>query len=272
MDLEDWFHATVTGAPAETDWDRLESRIESQTSKLLNLLDKCGARATFFVLGWVAEKHPSLVVEISARGHEIGTHGYKHDLLSSFTAETFGRDIDLALEAIESTGVNKRVVGYRAPSYSLTAETSWAWGVLADKGFRYDASVFPQRRHDGGWPGAPSRPYRPLDGRDFWEVPVSLGRIGPFKTVFSAGGYLRLFPTKTIVTNLKRLESAGVPVVFMVHPKDVDPAAPVTTRNVYGILRQKLRTGSTLTKLKTVLRCFSFTTMLDAIEEAERKG
>jgi polysaccharide deacetylase family protein (PEP-CTERM system associated) len=272
VDLEDWFHTTVKGAPPESEWDRLGSRIEGQTLELLDLLDRYDVRATFFVLGWVGEKHPELVREVSARGHEIAIHGYSHRLLSSFTPETFARDVDLAVRAVESAGVNTPVLGFRAPSYSLTPETSWAWEVLADKGFRYDASVFPQWRHDGGWPGAPSRPYKPLEGRVFWEIPISVGKIGPFKTVFSAGGYFRLIPGKVILTNLERLNHMGVPAVFMVHPKDVYPGAPATSRNLYTILRQKLHTGSTFEKLKRVLTNFDFTTMLDIVEELERQS
>jgi polysaccharide deacetylase family protein (PEP-CTERM system associated) len=272
VDLEDWFHTAFRETPNETEWDLLESRIEPQTLNLLDLLDKYNIRATFFVLGWIGEKHPGLVNEVSARGHEVSIHGYNHRLLSSFTPETFADDVDLAVKAVESAGINTPVLGYRAPSYSLTPETSWAWEVLADKGFRYDASVFPQWRHDGGWPGAPSRPYKPLEGRDFWEVPISVGKIGPFKTVFSAGGYFRLIPGKVILTNLERLNQTGVPVIFMVHPKDVDPGTPATSRNLYSILRQKLHTGSTFEKVKKVLKNFDFTTMLDIVEELERQS
>jgi polysaccharide deacetylase family protein (PEP-CTERM system associated) len=267
VDLEDWFHTTVPGAPPEAGWDRLKSRIESQTLELLDLLDKYDVRATFFVLGWVGEKHPGLVYEVSARGHEIAIHGYSHRLLSSFTPETFARDVDLAVEAVESVGINTPVLGFRAPSYSLTPETSWAWEVLADKRFRYDASVFPQWRHDGGWPGAPSRPYKPLEGRDFWEIPVSVGKIGPLKVVISAGGYLRATPKSVLMAYLKRLDKNRERSVFVIHPKDIDPQTEYIRRSIYSSIRQRLRFGSTIGKLEAIFAKYRFGTIRDAIEE-----
>lgn len=267
VDLEDWFHTAFREAPDETEWDRLESRIESQTLRLLDLLDKYDVRATFFVLGWVGEKNPGVVNEVLVRGHEIAIHGYNHRLLSSFTPETFARDVDLAIKAIESAGVNTPVLGFRAPSYSLTPETSWAWEVLAEKGFRYDASVFPQWRHDGGWPGAPSRPYKPLGGRDFWEIPVSLAGIGPFKTVVSAGGYLRVTPKFVLMAHLKRLDKNRERSVFVIHPKDIDPQTEYIRRSIYSSIRQRLRFGSTIGKLEAILTKYRFGTIRDAIEE-----
>ncbi len=272
VDLEDWFHTAFREAPNETEWDLFESRIEARTLDLLHVLDKYDARATFFVLGWIAKKYPDLILEISEKGHEIGIHGYGHRILSSFTPETFARDVDAALGAVRSTGVNTTVVGYRAPCYSLTPETSWVWEVLADNKFRYDASVFPYRRHNGGWPGGPSTPYKPLPKRAFWEIPIPLGEIGPLKFVFSAGGYLRITPKWAIMACLKRLDQSGKSAVFIVHPRDIDPRTPLSTESVYIRLRQKLRSGSTMGKLNAILDRYSFTTMDEAVKELERKG
>ena len=267
VDLEDWFHTAFREAPDETEWDLFESRIEARTLDLLHVLDKYDARATFFVLGWIAKKYPDLVLEISEKGHEIGIHGYGHRILSSFTPDTFARDVDAALGAVRSAGVNTTVVGYRAPSYSLTPETSWAWEVLADKGFRYDTSVFPLRRHDGGWPSAPSRPYRPLEGRDFWEIPVSLGRIGPFKTVFSAGGYLRAMPKPFLMACLKQLDRKNERVVFVLHPKDIDPRTNYVRSGLRSWFRQKFHFGSTIGKLEAIFAEYRFGAVEDTIGE-----
>lgn len=270
--MEDWFHLNVDGVPDEPEWRRLEPRVEAQTSILLDIFDTYDTKATFFVLGWIADRHKDLITEVYSRGHEIASHGYGHKLLFEMEPKALAEDLDNASAAIESAGVSTPIVGYRAPSYSLTPETSWAWEVLADKGFRYDASVFPFRRHDGGWPGAPSEPYRPLDGCKLWEIPIPLGNLGPFRFVFSAGGYLRLAPKRTMLACLKRMDRSGKSAVFLVHPRDIDPKAPLPTRNLYVLFRQKLHCGSTLEKLNAVLDNYTFITMREAVDELERKG
>lgn len=272
VDMEDWFHLNVDGVPDEPEWRRLEPRVEAQTSILLDIFDTYDTKATFFVLGWIADRHKDLITEVYSRGHEIASHGYGHKLLFEMEPKALAEDLDNASAAIESAGVSTPIVGYRAPSYSLTPETSWAWEVLADKGFRYDASVFPFRRHDGGWPGAPSEPYRPLDGCKLWEIPIPLGNLGPFRFVFSAGGYLRLAPKRTMLACLKRMDRSGKSAVFLVHPRDIDPKAPLPTRNLYVLFRQKLHCGSTLEKLNAVLDNYTFITMREAVDELERKG
>jgi len=154
--------------------------VEASTRKILDLLDRYNTWATFFVLGWIAEKYPRLIKEIVRQGHEIANHGYHHLLLSELNPDSFRQDLLRAEQAIVSCGV-KKPVGFRAPSYSLTPKTTWAWEVLIEAGYLYDASIFPARRYNGGWPQAPAEPYLPTARREFWEIPVSAGRLGSYR-------------------------------------------------------------------------------------------
>jgi polysaccharide deacetylase family protein (PEP-CTERM system associated) len=270
IDLEDWFHVISPQAPKVDTWEQQEPRVKVSTEKILSMLERFETRATFFVLGWIAERYPELVREIDRRGHEIANHGYQHLLLSELNADSFRKDLKRAEQAIVSCRV-RRPVGFRAPSYSLTPRTAWAWKVLADAGYRYDASIFPCRRHNGGWPKAPHQPYLPLPKDTLWEIPISAGRLGSYGFVFSAGGYLRLMPQRLINYFLRRLEKRGKRAVFVLHPKDVDPQVPSAVRGTYARLRQQLHIGSTEEKVKYLLAHFSFTTMIDTVTELERE-
>jgi len=180
VDLEDWFHVISPKAPKADVWEQQEPRVEASTRKILDLLDRYNTWATFFVLGWIAEKYPRLIKEIVRQGHEIANHGYHHLLLSELNPDSFRQDLLRAEQAIVSCGV-KKPVGFRAPSYSLTPKTTWAWEVLIEAGYLYDASIFPARRYNGGWPQAPAEPYLPTARREFWEIPVSAGRLGSYR-------------------------------------------------------------------------------------------
>lgn len=270
MDLEDWFHVISPMAPKVDVWEQQEPRVEASTRKILDLLDRYNTSATFFVLGWIAERYPELIKEIAQRGHEIANHGYHHLLLSELNPDSFRQDLLRAEQAIVSCGV-KKPVGFRAPSYSLTPKTTWAWEVLIEAGYLYDASIFPAARHNGGWPKAPNQPYQPVRGQNFWEIPVSSIHIGSFRWIFCAGGYLRITPRSIFVYGFKRMEKNGEIAVLVLHPKDVDPSVPSAVQGLYPSWRQKLHIGSTEDKLKAVLHNFPFITMIEAVSKLARK-
>lgn len=221
VDLEDWFAITarrflgVTMPPS--------SRVVSATRIVLDVLDRAATRATFFVLGTVAETYPELVREVAARGHEIGTHGHGHRRLHDIGRAAFVEDLARSLDAIErACGVRAR--GHRAPEFSVTARAPWAFDVLAEAGLTYDSSVFPIRHRRYGIPGAPIVPYRvEAHGRQITEFPLATFSLGTTRIPAAGGGYLRLFPFRIIDGAVRQAESAGRPAILYVHPYEFDP-------------------------------------------------
>jgi polysaccharide deacetylase family protein (PEP-CTERM system associated) len=228
IDVEDYFHASVFDkALTREQWSGLESRVNANTDRLLALLDEAGIRATFFVLGWVAERVPALIRRIAACGHEIASHGYGHELVYSSTPDAFRQDLRRAKRAIEAAA-RVPVVGYRAPSYSITARSLWALDILIEEGYLYDASIFPIHHDRYGIASSPRHPYRVWRAHgSLWELPGSTVRVAGFNLPVAGGGYFRLLPyawTKWGIDRVNRLE--GQPVVFYLHPWEVDPGQP----------------------------------------------
>ncbi len=228
VDVEDYFHASVFDkALARGQWSALESRVNANTDRLLSLLDEAGIRATFFVLGWVAERVPALIRRIAACGHEIASHGYGHELVYASTPDVFRQDLRRAKRAIEAAA-RVAVVGYRAPSYSITARSLWALDILIEEGYLYDASIFPIHHDRYGIASSPRHPYRVWrEHGSLWELPGSTVRVSGFNLPVAGGGYFRLLPyawTKWGIDRVNRVE--GQPVVFYLHPWEVDPGQP----------------------------------------------
>jgi len=224
LDVEEWFQVwNLRGVIRREDWDRFESRVALGTTRFLELLAAAGARATFFFLGWVAERRPELVRAARDAGHEIACHGYDHRLLTEMSPDEFRADLRRTRDLLAALSGGP-VLGYRAPSFSLRSETAWALDVLREEGFRYDSSVFPVRRRRYGMPQAPPHPYRHEGG--LLEFPLltlatPLGRLPA-----AGGGYLRLFPVAVIEAALRRMNAAGHPGVIYLHPWELDPAQP----------------------------------------------
>lgn len=227
FDIEDWFHLVEVDAVADpAAWPTLPSLVEDRTRFILRVLDEHRTRATFFVLGWVAERYPGLVREIAERGHEIASHGTMHVPVWKQSRDEFRDDVRRSLDAIGSaSGVRAR--GYRAPSFSITPGTEWAFDVLAELGFAYDASLFPAPRGHGGYP-CPDAPHTLTapSGATLAELPMSVGRFGPVRLAYSGGGYLRLLPAWVIRRGVARSHRAGRPVVTYLHPRDFAPDGP----------------------------------------------
>ena len=225
VDVEDWFTVeNMRGIIPRQDWEKLESRVEANVLRLLDLFASRGVEATFFVLGWIADRHPDLVGEIARRGHEVATHGYSHNMLTRMTPEEFASDLEQSLEAL-ARGCSAPVLGFRAPTFSVTRRTMWAVEILRAHGLRYDSSVFPIGFHpDYGIGDAPLAPHRYDNG--LWELPMSCAEIAGRRIPCSGGGYFRLLPYRATRLLMRRCNAQGRPVVFYLHPWEIDPAQP----------------------------------------------
>jgi polysaccharide deacetylase family protein (PEP-CTERM system associated) len=238
IDVEDWFHVEnlKRAIPRET-WDRQPLRVERNVDRLLELLDRAGGvRATWFVLGWVAERCPVVVGRIAAAGHEIACHGYGHELLPSLSAAAFRADVQRSKALLEDL-VGESVRGYRAPSFSIT---EWALPVLQDLGFLYDSSVFAAVTHDryGRIPSIRAGDTVVEVAPGFYEIGVSCVTIGSMGLPWGGGGYFRAMPYAVFRLGVRRITGAQRPFVFYLHPWEIDPAQP----RVHGVpLAHRLR-------------------------------
>ena len=226
VDVEDWFHILdVPSVPTIDQWASLPSRVERNFSKLLDLFSEKNVQVTCFFLGWVAERFPHLVKEAADRGHEVASHGYGHRLVYELSRAEFYEDVRNARLLLEDiSGVE--VVGYRAPGFSTTDETPWFFDALAEAGYQYDSSVFPAQRGHGGMPQGRREPHRVGENDALLEVPITVADLLGKPTCFFGGGYLRLFPYWLIRKMAQQVLAEGRPVVFYIHPREIDPAHP----------------------------------------------
>ena len=264
VDVEEWFHGHnyLDHAPPGT-WDDLEQRVEIGTARCLDLLDRYRVRATFFVLGWTAERHPDLVREIARRGHEIGCHSYAHPEIFKLSAEAFRTDCERALAALASAGVDT-VAGYRAPSFSLTPPVHRYLRVLEDLGFRYDSSIFPIRHPRYGQPGSPRTPFLLGPGPDsLLEIPMPTWHCLGQNLPFSGGGYMRLLPWPVYAWLRRRARAQGQPCVLYVHPWELDDYRPEVGLSAATSVRSQGGQDTTLPKLERLLSTGDFETMGD---------
>ncbi|VAW34687.1 FIG004655: Polysaccharide deacetylase [hydrothermal vent metagenome] len=259
IDVEDYFQVSAfEGIVSKGDWDSFDSRVVRNTRKILSLLDYHNVRATFFVLGWTAQKQPDLVKEISGRGHEIACHSYYHRLVYNLSPEEFHADTQQAKDILEQITGNK-VDGYRAPSYSITKRSLWALDILAELGFRYDSSIFPIYHDRYGIPDAPRFSYR-LPGQNMTEYPISTALFFGKKIPIAGGGYFRLFPYWFTRMALQRInKKEGKPFVFYVHPWEIDPEQPrMKEAKALSRFRHYVNLNKTYGRLRQLLHDFSF--------------
>jgi polysaccharide deacetylase family protein (PEP-CTERM system associated) len=260
VDVEDYFHVSVfDGVVPRSRWESLESRVERNTDRLLQIFADAGVTATFFVLGWVAERHPGLVRRIADEGHEVASHGYAHRLVYDLTPSMFRDDIRRSKAALQNaTGM--AVEGYRAPSYSVTPRSLWALDVLIEEGFRYDSSIFPIHHDRYGIPVSSRHPYRlNRPGGSIIEVPGSTVRWGVFNFPVAGGGYFRILPypwTRWGIAQLNRVENR--PAIFYMHPWEIDPDQPRLSAGMLSRFRHYRNLGETEGRLKRLLADFDF--------------
>jgi polysaccharide deacetylase family protein (PEP-CTERM system associated) len=228
VDVEDYFQVEAFSAEVpRADWDLWPSRVVTNTHRALDLCDEYGVKGTYFILGWVAHKFPALVREIQARGHELACHSFWHRLVYKLTPQTFSQDLLEARDAIQQAS-GAPVVGYRAPSWSITAKSMWALDILAAEGFLYDSSIYPIRHDVYGVPGAQRFPYRMETSRGaLTEFPPATVQIGGGTFPSAGGGYLRILPFWYTQWSLRRLaRDDGRAVVVYLHPWELDPEQP----------------------------------------------
>jgi polysaccharide deacetylase family protein (PEP-CTERM system associated) len=226
VDVEDWFQVQAfAGVIDRAAWEQLPRRVEANTDRILALFERAGVRATFFTLGWVAERHPALIRRIVAAGHELASHGYGHELVHAIGPEAFRADLRRAKAVLEDTG-GVAVIGYRAPTFSIGRRSApWAHAVLAEEGHRYSSSVFPVKHDLYGEPDAPRAPHRP-DPSGVVELPMTTVRVGRRNLPCAGGGWFRLVPYALFRAGLRRVNADGTAGLFYFHPWEVDPDQP----------------------------------------------
>jgi len=264
IDVEDYFHPTEVQAGIDIRrWKELAPRVHLGTRLLLDILAEHNVKATCFILGWVAEEHPSLVQEIAAAGHEIGVHSFAHQLVYDLTPLEFRRDTERAVRAIQDAcGVTPRC--YRAPSCSITERSFWALEILAEMGFTHDSSIYPIKHDRYGIPGF-SRQAQTIDtpsGR-IVEVPIATVQLSKTRIVpVGSGGYLRLLPYRYTAAGLRRInEEDGQPACLYIHPWEVDPEQPRLAQGFIARLRTYTGLGSVERKLRRLMSDFQFSTL-----------
>ncbi len=267
VDVEEHFHVTAfSGSLKRDDWPRMESRVERNTRRLLDLFARRGVRVTFFVLGWVAERHPDLIRELHRAGHEIACHGLTHELVYKQTPEIFREETRRSKNLLEDlTGTKVR--GYRAATYSITSSSLWALDILEELGFEYDSSVFPVRHDLYGMPGTSRKPYRVASGR-LIEVPLTTTRILGQELPCAGGGYFRLLPYSVFRWALRRTNAEGLPAVFYLHPWEIDPDQPRVDAPWRSRFRHYTNLHRTERRLEALLDDFRWAAMEDVFLSA----
>ena len=273
VDVEDYFsaEALARAAPRE-DWASLPSRVERNTDRLLERFERHGVRATFFVLGWVAERFPDLVRRIAAQGHEIGSHGYSHRRIFTQTREDFREETLRSRHLLQDLS-GQAVRGYRAASFSITKRSLWALDELASAGFSYDSSIFPIRHDLYGIPGSPPDPYwLQTAAGPLFEIPLTTLRIGPFRLPASGGGYFRLLPERIGTGLLRGVNGEGRSFVFYMHPWEIDPGQPRFDVGLRSRLRHYTNLGAFEQRLERLLSRFALTALEDCLTRARTRS
>jgi polysaccharide deacetylase family protein (PEP-CTERM system associated) len=275
VDVEDYFQVSAfESVVSRTSWDSFDRRVVRNTDRLLEILAEHGAQATFFILGWVAEREPALVRRIARQGHEVASHGHHHRLVYDQTPQEFRDDIRRAKGVVESL-CGSPVVGYRAPSFSVTLRSLWALDVLIEEGFAWDASIFPIHHDRYGLPGAPRHPYRvrhsaanaapdPSNRAEgsLLEIPGSTVRIGGLNAPIAGGGYFRILPYRWTRWGIDRVNRRDQrPVVFYLHPWEIDPDQPRLEAPRLSAFRHYRNLAGTEPRLCRLLSEFRFDTV-----------
>lgn len=268
VDVEDWFHILdVPGSQEISRWDSLTSLVEKSFLRLLDLFDEKGVAVTCFFLGWIAERFPHLVSEADRRGHEIASHGYAHRLVYEMSERDFLEDAVRSRQILEDLS-GHAVAGYRSSGFSVTKRSPWFFDALSRAGYRYDSSLFPARRLHGGIDGGPCAPYRLGPGPDgLIEFPITVTPLFGRRLCFFGGGYLRLFPAFVICRMAHKVLSEGRPVIFYIHPREIDPQHPRMPMSPGRRFKSYVNLRGTEAKIRCILGEFRFQTFARFIAE-----
>ena len=267
FDIEDWFQVeNLKEACPFSNWDRFETRVEQNTEILLQLLNKYHRKATFFILGWIAERKPNLVRRIFQENHEIASHGYKHEVVYRISANAFREDVSRSKELLEDI-IGAKVIGYRAPNFSISKNSLWALDILKECGFAYDSSIFPTSFHDRyGFEGIRENSIFKFQNGLF-ELPLTVYKLGKFNFPLGGGAYFRLFPYALFKALLRRINRKGDNFIFYLHPWELDSEQPkVKIRRQY-YFRHYINLHTTKHKLTKLIRDFDFQPLKNLLNE-----
>jgi polysaccharide deacetylase family protein (PEP-CTERM system associated) len=271
IDVEDYFHVSAFAQVLDRSiWPKMESRVERNTQRLLDLFDEHQVRMTFFVLGWVAERYPELIKSLHRRGHEVACHGLTHELVYKQTPELFRSETQRSKSLLEDlTGAPVR--GYRAASYSITAKSIWALDILLELGFEYDSSIFPIHHDLYGMPGAPRHPHTVAQGK-LLEIPLTTVQIAGQRLPCAGGGYFRLLPYNVFRWSLRRVNAEGMPAVFYMHPWEIDPDQPRIEAPLKSRFRHYTNLHRTEARLARLLKEFRWGRMDEVFMARQSDG
>ncbi|HOM16703.1 MAG TPA: DUF3473 domain-containing protein [Thermoguttaceae bacterium] len=259
VDVEDYYQVSAFEDRIDRkDWEKYPSRVKENTERLLALLRRRQVRATFFVLGWTAQNCPDLVHRIQDEGHEIGAHGFWHQCIYRQSPEAFREDLVRTKEVLSHL-TGREILSYRAPSFSITERSWWAFEILAEEGFRYDSSVYPIRHDRYGAPDRPVGIYRvETPSGPIWEFPPAVCRIGGINVPCAGGGYFRLYPLRLTLWLLRAIRREGRPFVFYVHPWELDPHQPRLPGKLLSRFRHYWNLSATVRRLEALMEQFCF--------------
>ena len=270
VDVEDWFQVgAFEHTIAREDWDGLELRVGDNVARILDLFDEAGVKATFFTLGWIAERNHAAMRAIVDRGHELASHGYDHARVFTLSRTEFAEDLAKS-RAILEDAAGQAITGYRAPSFSIDARNRWAHEVLAEHGYAYSSSVAPIVHDHYGWRDAPRFAFDPVPGSELVEIPVTTAILRGKRLAAGGGGFFRVLPYGFSRWAIRQVNAEGRPAVFYFHPWEVDPGQP---RVAGAPLRSRLRHYTNLSrmagKLSDLLGDFAWGRM-DALAAREK--
>lgn len=273
VDVEDYYQvAAFFDVVKPEEWENWPSRVEANTDRLLQLFDDKGLKVTFFILGWVAQRHPELVKRIHAQGHEIASHGYSHQFIYRQTQDVFREETQRSKQILEDLS-GTPITGYRAASYSITRQSLWALDILAELGFTWDSSIFPTRHDNYGIPGSPEEPYKIItnSGAELLEFPLTTAKVFGQAVPAAGGGYFRQYPYALSRWLFERASDGGTkPQIFYLHPWEIDPDQPrIPDASWFSRFRHYTNLHRCLPRLERMIEDFRFGTISESLGSVE---
>lgn len=268
IDFEDWYQGLEI---PRSEWDSYEDRIAFSGRKILQILDEEKTKATFFILGYVAEKHPDLIREIELAGHEIGTHGFSHEFIYQQKPEIFRNEVKRAIDFLQDT-IGKKIIGHRAPFFSITKDSLWAFDILGELGIEYDSSIFPALNYRYGINGGERFPHR-ISGENYSikEFPISTFQLPKLRLPIAGGAYFRIYPYQLTKQCLQSINRVGQPITFYLHPWELDVEHPRINLPRRIAFTHYFNLKTTEKRFRKLLHDFKFAPMKDVFETLNLK-
>jgi polysaccharide deacetylase family protein (PEP-CTERM system associated) len=269
VDVEEWFHPeSLQHLFPQNTWSGLESRVDENIDKLLELFHRKKCQATFFTLGWVAKNHPGIIKKIVAQGHEIATHGNMHKMITKMSAQEFELDLGESVKILEDVS-GQKIYGFRAPTFSVVKETLWSFRIMQKLGLVYDSSVYPIWHDRYGIPDAPRFSYKVLEnnGESLTEFPMSTIKFMGKNIPFGGGGYLRIYPNWLTRKGIKKVNKEGIPAIMYIHPWEFDSGQQKIKLGLIQTWRHYYNIEKNLNKLDELLDLFSWTSFKSKLKE-----